>query len=182
ENICAELNTPSHSWPQVRAPFNQSIFGAAFYTSALLHLMRGGADAEMFWTGTDQDAGYGMLDGDANPTPVFHAKRLCAQYVRTGDWISFPAWEQSRAGEVDAVVARDEKGRRSVLLVHRRDEVATYAVSQLDGDLADCRLLLKIDGATGNRVTKANHDGTITFHGFGVAVMTNSPSRTDEPS
>src|SRR5204863_6265884 len=119
ENICGELNTHSHYWDHVRARFNYSIFGAAFYTSSLLQLMRGGADAEMYWTGTEEAGGYGMMDKHGNPRPVFHAKKLCAQHVRLGDWISFPV--PSPTVGIDAVVARGDDGRMSVLLVHLRD-------------------------------------------------------------
>src|SRR5439155_22511569 len=61
-NICGELNTHSHYWTHVRERFNYSVFSAAFYTSALLRLMRGGADAEMFWVGTEESGGYGMMN------------------------------------------------------------------------------------------------------------------------
>ena len=67
--------------------------------------MRGGAYAEMFWTGTEDRGGYGMMDKNGAPWPVFHAKKLCAQYVRYGDWISFPNDEQGNPA-VDVVVAR----------------------------------------------------------------------------
>jgi hypothetical protein len=172
-NICGELNTHSHWWAHVRARFNQSIFGAAYYASALLHLIRGGADAEMFWIGTEDRGGYGMMDKDGRPWPVFYAKRLCAQYIRYGDWISFPTWEQPRT-PVDVVLARGEAGRRSALLVHLKDTVAAYALSELDADLADCRALLKIDAGTGNQVVEKPCDGTLTFEGYGVAVVTNA--------
>lgn len=171
-NVCGELNTHSHYTEPVRARFNQSVFGATFYTSALLHLMRGGADVEMFWTGTDDTGGYGMILKDALPTPVFHAKKLCAQYVRYGDWISFPS-RGLLGGALHAVVGRSDNGRRSAVLVHLRDESATYRLSDLDGGLKDCGLLLKIDGATGNEVEEASCDGTLAFAGYGVAVVTN---------
>src|SRR5713226_1496396 len=116
-NICGEWNAHSHYLPAVRARFNQSMFGAAYGASPLLHLMRGGADAEMLWTGTDDACGYGVMDKDARPTPLFYAKALCAQYIRFGDWISFPIIEQSHAC-LDIVVGRGDDGRRSALLVH----------------------------------------------------------------
>jgi hypothetical protein len=171
-NVCGELNTHSHSWPHIRARFNQSLFGAAFYTSALLHLMRGGADAEMFWTGTDDTAGYGMMDGQGTPTPVFHAKRLCAQHVRYGDVLSFPS---AACGNptLDAVVAGDADGRLSGLLVHLRDEPARIDLAELDARLVGCGRLLKIDAGTSNQVIETGCDGTVSFDGYGVAVVTN---------
>jgi hypothetical protein len=170
-NICGELNAHSHSEPAVRAGFNQTIFGAAFYASALLHLMRGGTDVEMFWTGTDHVFGYGMLDKDGTPRPVFHAKMLCAQHVRYGDWLSFPNVERA-GGALDAVVARGEGGPRSALFVHKKEEPRTYRVSELVPELVDGRCLLKIDGETGNQVVQAAYDGVLRFEGYGVAAVT----------
>ncbi|HKA01467.1 MAG TPA: hypothetical protein VKE70_33375, partial [Candidatus Solibacter sp.] len=83
-NICSELNAHAHHEPSVSAPFNRTTFGAAYYGSALIHLMRGGADAEMLWTGTDDSSCYGAMDQHGWPTPVYHAKRLCAAHVRYG--------------------------------------------------------------------------------------------------
>src|SRR5206468_2531149 len=100
-----ELNAHSHYTTRVRAHFNYSVFAAAYYISALLHLMRGGTNVEMYWTGTEDQGGYGMMDKHGEPRPAFYAKRLCAQYVRYGDWISFPTWEGTRT-PVDVVVAR----------------------------------------------------------------------------
>jgi hypothetical protein len=176
-NICGELNTHSHYWTEVRERFNHSIFGAAFYTSAMLYLMRGGADAEMFWTGTEDKGGYGMLNKHGDPRPVFHAKKLCAQHIRYGDWISFPTRTDDRP-PVDVVVARGEDGQQSALVVHLQEQPATYEWAALAGDLPDCHRLLKIDASTGNSVVEARFDGTINLDGFGVAVVTNGGSRS----
>src|SRR5262249_21952650 len=89
-NICGELNTHSHYTEPVRVGFNQSVFGATFYIAALLRLMRAGVFAEMFWTGNEDRGGYGMMNKHGDPWPVFHAKKLCARYIRHGDWVSFP--------------------------------------------------------------------------------------------
>ncbi len=169
-NICGEVNTHSHYDPRVRARFNQTIFGAAYYASALLHLIRGGADAELFWTGTDDAAGYGMLDPGGMPTPVFHAKRLCAQSLRYGDSVTFPADETGQRA-VEIAVARGKDGRRSALLVHLSDEAATYDASDWSAGLSDCRTLLKVDRGTGNRVHAAAWDGRVAFDGYGVAAV-----------
>lgn len=178
-NICGELNAHSHYTGEVRARFNQSVFGAAFYVSALLHLMRGGAHAEMFWIGTEEMGGYGMMDKTGDPRPAFYAKRLCAQYIRYGDWISFPTGGSSRCG-VDAVVARGDDGRLSGLMVHTEGSKAIYRVAELDQRLESCGDLLKIDEGTGNQVVRSSCDGTVTFKGYGVAVVTNLVTRTDE--
>ncbi|HET8563520.1 MAG TPA: hypothetical protein VFM35_06580 [Candidatus Binatia bacterium] len=171
-NVCGEWNAHSHYLPHVRARFNQSMFGAAYGVSALLHLMRGGADAEMLWTGTDDACGYGVLDKDARPAPLFYAKALCAQYIRFGDWISFPL-AQGTNPNLDIVVARGEDGRRSALLVNLKNETATYTVSELTGDAAGYNTLVKIDAGGGNQLIELSYDGKVSFSGYGVAVVTN---------
>ena len=78
------------------------------------------------------------------------------------------------------VVARGEDGRQSTLFVHRQERSATYALSLLNADLTDRRMLLKIDEGTGNRVVETTCDGVVSFEGYGVAVVTNAVARTDE--
>jgi hypothetical protein len=178
-NICGELNCHSHYTEPVRARFNHSIFGATYYISALLQLIRAQVDAEMFWVGTEDAGGYGMMNKHGDPWPAFHAKKLCAQYIRYGDWISFPMWEATRT-PLDAVVARSDDGRFSALLVHREERVASYFVSELDSRLGDCHILLKIDEGTGNRIVATACTDKVTFEGYGVAVLTNKVLQRDE--
>jgi hypothetical protein len=73
---------------------------------------------------------------------------------------------------VDVVVAAGDRGRRSALIVHRRDEAATYAVDELTGGQTGYRTLLKIDRGTEGRVATARFDGRVGFDGYGVAVVT----------
>lgn len=178
-NICGELNAHSHYTAAVRERFNYSVFGATFYIAALLRLMRGEVDVEMYWTGTEESGGYGMMDKNGVPRPAWHAKRLCAQYIRYGDWISFPD-EGQCTPSLDTVIARGEDGRVSALLVHLKGDVARYHLPQLDERLTSCDVLLKIDEGTENQVVKTSCKGTVTFHGYGVAVVTNKLARTDE--
>jgi hypothetical protein len=173
-NICGEWNAHSHYLPAVRARFNQSLFGAAYGAAALLHLLRGGADAEMLWTGTDEACGYGILDKEAMATPLFYTKRFFGRYIRYGDWISFPVPDGDGLA-VDGVVARGDDGRCSGLFVHRDDRAATYDVSELAGDrLSDSATLLKIDASTDGHVRMKPATETIDFDGYGVAVLTNA--------
>jgi len=145
-NVCDEWNAHAHWDPQVSGPFNQTAFGAAYRASALVHLMRGGADMELF-------AGAPYEDG---------VKRLCAEHVRLGDWLSFPPPPDA---DLDVVMARGADGRCGALVVHRRPEPAAYPF-----ELTGCRRLLKLDG---NRVTEAPFRGMLSFEGYGVAVVTN---------
>jgi hypothetical protein len=178
-NVCGEWNAHSHYLPVVRARFNQSLFGATYGAAVLLQLMRSGVDAEMLWTGTDVDCGYGVIDGEGRPTPLFHAKKLCAQHVRPGDWVRFPSGDDGRA-DLDAVVARGDDGRQSALLVHLQPAKAAYTVAELDGRLAGCRRLLKVDAGTGGRVVESTCEGMVTFEGYGVALVTNAPPGRSE--
>ncbi|MGH2366953.1 MAG: hypothetical protein ACRDI2_02045, partial [Chloroflexota bacterium] len=190
-NICGELNAHSHHDPRVSRRFNQSVFGAAYYASALIHLIRGGADVEMLWTGTDDTGPYGLLDKHGHPTPVFHAKRLCASYVRFGDWVSFPepvVTDDGSAGpDLDVLVARSDTGRRSALLVHLRDARATYLLGRWGGAVPQEGILLKLDRGSGGVVTEMEAGERITFDGYGVAVVTServsdAPGDSDWPA
>ena len=139
--------------------------------------MRGGADLEMLKSGSDDGGPYGLMDGAARTTPVFEAKRLCARHVRFGDVVRFP---EARAGQgVDVVVADGEGGRRSALIVHRKDEAAAYAVDELTDGQTEYETLLKIDRGTGGRVAEGRFDGRVRIEGYGVAVATTAsrPSR-----
>jgi hypothetical protein len=178
-NVCGEWNAHSHYLPAVRARFNQSLFGATFGAAVLLQLMRSGVDAEMLWTGTDVDCGYGVIDGEGRPTPLFHAKKLCTQHVRLGDWVRFPTGDDARA-DLDAVVARGDDGRQCALLVHLQPSKAAFNVAELDGRLATCPRLLKLDAGSGGRVMESTCDGVVTFDGYGVALLTNAPSERSE--
>jgi hypothetical protein len=167
-NVCGELNAHAHHDPRVSRAYNQTVFGAAYYASALVHLMRGGADLELLKSGTDEAGPYGLMDGSVRTTPAFEAKRLCARHVRFGDAIRFPA----TGSGVDVVVAEGAGGRRSALIVHRNDVTASYAVDELTGEPADYDALLTIDHSTGGRVADGRFDGHVCFEGCGVAVAT----------
>ena len=174
-NICGELNCHSHYTQPVRERFNYSVFAATFYTSALLQLMRHGVDAEMYWVGTEAQGGYGMMDEKGDPWPSFYAKKLCAQHVRYGDAISFPTGE-SNNGSIDVVVARSDLGRCSALVVHQKEEAATYDLTKLIPDIRDLRTILKIDNGSNSQIVETGYDGRIHFDGFGVAAVTTEPS------
>jgi len=173
-NVCGEWNAHSHYLPRVRARFNQTLFGAAYGASALLSLIRGGVDAEMLWTGTDDACGYGVVGPDATPTPLYFARRLCAQYIRYGDAIVMPALDGEVAG-LDGMVVKDGNGRRSAVLVHREPTTATYDLSEITrGELSDSRAYIKVDSETVNAGRTRSCNGTVSFSGYGVAVVTNA--------
>jgi hypothetical protein len=174
-NICGELNCHSHYTQPVRERFNYSVFAATFYTSALLQLMRQGVDAEMYWVGTEDQGGYGMLNKHGDPWPSFHAKKLVAEHVRYGDLISFPTGESGN-GSVDLVVACGEGGRRSVVVIHQKEESVSYDLAALVPGVTGLRTVLKIDNGSSDRIVETSFEGRIHFDGFGVAAVTTESS------
>src|SRR5262249_40944490 len=146
---------------------------------ALLHLVRGGVDAEILWTGTDDACGYGVIGPDAIPTPLYFARRLCAQYIRYGDAIVLPALDGAVAA-LDGMTVRDGNGRSTTFLVHREPTAATYDLDEVThGQVGDGRAVIKIDCDTGNTVATLPCDGTVAFAGYGVAVITNAVAGHD---
>jgi len=172
-NICGEWNAHSHYLPAVRARFNQSLFGAAHGAAALIQFLRSGIDAEMVWTGTDDACGYGILNPNAEPTPLYHAKLLCARHVRYDDQIRFPIQGGDRR-EWDAVVSHGPDGRKSIFVVHLADRPGVLPVRDLEPSLAKGGHLIKLDAGTHEQpvVLPARAD-RIQLDGFGVAVVTN---------
>ena len=119
ENVCGELNTVVHHNHAFVGGLNQNAFGAAYYASALIHLMRGGADLEMRWTATAHDDAYGVMTREGEPTPACLAKELFAQHVRYGDWVSFPDRRPDNP-DLDAVVSwSDDRPSQRRVRQHR---------------------------------------------------------------
>ncbi len=116
------------------------------------------------------------MDAHGQPNPVYHAKRLCIEHVRFGDQIEFPSSE--RCGPpFDMVLARGEDPHRSALIAYVNDLPATFDLSGL-AELSNCSRLLTVDGE-GAGIVESPFDGTVCFRGFGVAVVTNRPRRTE---
>ena len=133
-NVCGELNTISHHENYYTLGLNQNVFGAAYYASALIDLLRGGADLEMRWTATSHDEhtdAYGLMTMNGDPTPACLAKQLFAQHVRYGDLIRFPR-RHPETPDVDAVVAGDGNGRRSGVFVNMGSRPRQLTVSDWD--------------------------------------------------
>jgi hypothetical protein len=173
-NVCGEWNAHSHFLPAVRARFNQTLFGAAYGAAALMQFLRSGIDAEMVWTGTDDACGYGMLDANATPTPLYHAKRLCARHVRYGDQIRFPLHGTARR-EWDAVVSHGPDGRKSAFIAHLSDRPSALSLADLDSDLPDNGSWIRLDATTkGQPVVLPFQQGRIEMEDFGVAVISDA--------
>lgn len=177
-NICGELNTISHHENYYTLGLNQNEFGAAFYASALIHLIRGGADAEMRWTATAHgDDAYGLLSMRGEPMPAALAKQIFAQLVRLGDWVRFPP-SRPEFPEIDIIVAWDDAGRLSAVFVNTGRGARTLEAAAWDEGLGGCDEVLRIDTGTGGRVVREPYNGTIRFDGYGVAIVTNAAAST----
>lgn len=176
-NVCGELNAISHHEQYYTLGLNQNAFGAAYYGSALIHLLRGGADLEMRWTATGHDDAYGLITKTGEPTPACLGKQLFAQHVRYGDWIRFPRSAQDPG--VDAVVAWDDSGRRSGVFVNTTARPRAIAISDWDDSLRACGTVLQVDGGTGNHVAAGRFDGRVNLDGYGIAVVTNASPAAD---
>jgi hypothetical protein len=182
-NVCGELNTLAHHEHAFTLGLNQNAFGAAYYASALIHLIRGGAEMEMRWTATSKrwdgvDDTYGLMSIDGEPTIACLAKELFAQHVRYGDWIRFPVCEGDAVG-VDAIVAWNDEGRRSGVFVNTTSERKDLTVADWDATLDACETLLRLDAGTGKRIASGPFDGTIRLDGYGLAVVTNAAVATE---
>ena len=172
-NFCGELNSVVHHDHAYVGGLNQNVFGAAYYASVLIHLLRGGADLEMRWLATCNNDAYGLITEDGEPTPACLAKQLFAQHVRFGDWVRFPGYRPD-IPDVDAVVAWDDDGRRSGVFVHTGEGPRVINVSDWDDGLLGCGTMLRIDAGTGGRIAQERFDGVVRFDGYGVAVVTNA--------
>jgi hypothetical protein len=177
-NVCGELNTVVHHNHQFVGGLNQSAFGAAYYASALIHLLRGGADLEMRWTGTDNDDAYGLISPSGKASAACLAKQLFAQHVRFGDWVRFFEFDPEQP-DIDAVMAWNDDGRLGGVFVHTADTRCVVNVSDRGDGLSACDDVLKIDAATGRRIVREPFDGTIRFDGCGVAVVTNAAAAAE---
>lgn len=170
-NVCGELNTLSHHEQYYTLGLNQNLFGAAYYASALIHLLRGGADLEMRWTATRHTDAYGLVLDDGRPTPAGLAKQLFAQHVRFGDWLRLPP-RMAGMPEIDAVVAWNEDGRRAGVFVNTAPGPRLLVPAQWDPALAGCRDLLRLDRTAGERIVREPFAGTVRLDGYGLAVVT----------
>ena len=179
-NVCGELNTVAHHEIGFTLGLNQNAFGGAYYASALIHLIRGGAQLEMRWTATSKkldwggrDDAYGLLSTTGAPTPAGLAKQVFAQHVRYGDWVGYP--DPPPGGEgIDAILAWDGQGRRSAVFVNTTPKPRVLKLAAWDEKLEDCRNMLRVDSGTGDRVARDRFDGTVSLEGYGLAVATNA--------
>jgi hypothetical protein len=170
-NICGRLNANSHHEPHVSAEVNQGIFGAVYYASALVQLMRGGADAELYWMGTDAAGPHGLWDDQGRPTAACLAKELLVHAIRPNDEITIeePVIDQHA---LMVVRAKGSAQRRSALLIHFSDRSPSYRVADVLGQNEGYAVFRKIDGGSKKRIVRISNAAAVTFNGPGVAIAT----------
>ena len=178
-NVCGELNTIVNHDLTFVGGLNVDSMGAAYYVSALIHLIRGGADLEMRWTATasDHDAyrdAYGLIGMNGEATPAALAKQLFAQNVRRGDRIAFPGTDAVPRG-IDAIVAGEDNGPLSLVLVNTTEKGVSVPIRGCAPVLANSQEFLVLDEATDGKVDRLPCDGSVRIRGYGVAVVTNRP-------
>ena len=157
-NVCGELNAHSDQYAALSGPLNRTEFGAAYYGSSLIHLMRGGADIEM------------LCSAAPGATPQHLAKQLCASFIRAGDDLAFPELPNA-LGRADIVLATGLGLPLSAFLVHRRDEAFTLSLQDDVPMLEQCRHVLKIDATTKGKIVESHFDDVLRMEGYGVAVL-----------
>ena len=147
-----------------------------------MNLIRGGAHLEMRWTATSKrwnavDDAYGLMSVHGEPTAACLAKQLFAQHVRYGDWIQFPDIETAHPG-IDAIIARNDAGRLSAVLVNTLPRTQSLDVSRWGGELGGCSDALRLDSGTGGRVVRERCRGSVRIEGYGLAVVTDDSAET----
>jgi hypothetical protein len=176
-NFCGELNAVAHHDNAFTLGLNQNAFGAAYYASALIHLIRGGAELEMRWTATSKrwdavDDAYGLMSIDGTPTPACLGKQLFCQHVRFGDLVQFCP-HRCEAPEIDAILAWNDDGRRSGVFVNTSRTRHDIIVADWDETLEGSTTVLRLDSGTGSRIVRERFTGTAHIDGYGIAVVTN---------
>jgi hypothetical protein len=169
-NICSELNAHSDTDPAVSSRFNQGLFGAVYYGSSLIDLMRGGADGEFLW-GACVSGPYEALNAAGAATPAYMAKRLIARNVRFGDWILFPL-DANPEPELDAVVAFDATDRKVAVIVHRGRDPRTFELGRWP-ELSGFSQVAFISGSSDGLMRRETLRNPLAFDGYEVALLHN---------
>ena len=174
-NICGRLNANAHV--ERRASHcNQTLFGAVYYALALVNLMRAGADAELFWMGTDPGGPHGLWDKEGRATPAFRAKQLIVQTIQPGDEILIEE-SGTRPGELVLVRVRRQEGESVTFIVHSAPRRQSYRLADLTGGASPKAAIRQLDEATPPQEVATSYIAeNISFDGLGIAVVTGDVS------
>ena len=175
-NICGRLNVNSHQEVRVSAELNQGIFGAVYYALALVELIRGGADGELYWMGTDAGGPYGLWDDHGRPTVAFLAKQMVVQAIRQHDEITI---EEAVQGHRGLMVVRAQEGgeRRSALIINFSECPLSKTLGDILGPNENYTAFRKIDAGTERQVVIIPCGANAAFNGRGVAIATTDMAR-----
>jgi hypothetical protein len=169
-NICGRLAANAHHESRASG-CNQTMFGAVYYALALVNLIRGGADAELYWMGTDAGGPHGLWDEAGRPAPAFHAKQLIARTIRPGDDILIED-DGGTSGELTLVRVHRSGGERATVIIHSAPRQRSYRVADTAGGVGPEVVFHRFDEAAPARVvTGSLGDGDISFAGLGIAVI-----------
>jgi hypothetical protein len=156
-NVCGELNAHSDHSADIAA-LNRTEFGAAYYASSLIHLMRGGADVEM------------LRCVASGATPQHMAKQLCAEFIHAGDRLAFPKLPKA-AQRADIVLAYGPDGELTAFLAHGGDAQFTLQFDEIP-EVERCRHIYKLDPTTNGKIVESSFLDALRLNGYGVAVLT----------
>lgn len=92
--------------------------------------------------------------------------------------VSFPRCGP-REPPLDTIVAWNDEGRRSGVLVNTGVWTQTVTVRDWDQGLHGCAKILRLDESTGNRVVQEPFSGTIALNGHGIAVVSSQPAEIE---
>ncbi len=167
-NICGRLNANANP-VKAASECNGTMFGAVYYALALVQLMRGGADAELYWMGTDAAGPHGLWDAEGRPTPAFLAKELIAQTIRPGDEILI---EDDVGRELTLVRVRRPTGERATVIIHAGRQRRSYRVADTTGAAVPGLRVRRLDEAAPERVDAIDLAGSdVSLTGYGIAVV-----------
>jgi len=169
-NIYGRLNASAHHESRASG-CNQTMFGAVYYALALVNLMRGGADAELYWMGTDAGGPHGLWDEAGRPAPAFHAKKLIAGTIRPGDDILIED-DGGTSVELTLVRVRRSSGEQATVIIHSAPRQRSYHIADIAGGVGPEVVFHRLDEAAPARVvTGSLGGGDISFAGLGIAVI-----------
>jgi hypothetical protein len=171
-NVCSELNAHAHYSAEVSARLNHGAFGAAYYAASLLQLIRGGADLELRWSGSDAaGTAFGLMDSAGRPNHVFFAKMLFVHFVRRGSTVCLSLSGQGGKW-LDAASVENADGSAAVLLINKHRKRTVVSLEECGLRVSKDASVLKLDASAQARIVSTPIDQIVEFDGYGVAVAT----------